>query len=137
MSLCMFCSPEFQVSSTVWSNSLYYVTFDAFPVTPGHTLVIPKKHIVSFFDLETQERDGLHEAIVAAKELIETIDKRRIYENIKARTINESSVRFCQSALDSDFIDKIPAAYNIGINDGRAAGRTIDHLHIHLIPRYE
>lgn len=30
-----------------------------------------------------------------------------------------------------------PDGYNIGINEGRAAGRTIDHLHIHLIPRYQ
>ena len=30
-----------------------------------------------------------------------------------------------------------PDAYNIGINEGRAAGRTVDHLHIHLIPRYK
>ncbi|SEP76289.1 Diadenosine tetraphosphate (Ap4A) hydrolase [Lentzea albida] len=30
-----------------------------------------------------------------------------------------------------------PAAYTIGVNDGTAAGRTVDHLHIHLIPRYE
>lgn len=30
-----------------------------------------------------------------------------------------------------------PDAYNIGVNEGRAAGRTIDHCHFHLIPRYE
>ena len=29
-----------------------------------------------------------------------------------------------------------PAAWNIGINDGAAAGQTVPHLHIHLIPRY-
>lgn len=29
-----------------------------------------------------------------------------------------------------------PAGYNIGINDGPAAGQTVPHLHIHLIPRY-
>lgn len=29
-----------------------------------------------------------------------------------------------------------PDGWNIGINDGPAAGRSIDHLHIHLIPRY-
>ena len=30
-----------------------------------------------------------------------------------------------------------PDGYNIGINDGEAAGQTINHLHIHLIPRYK
>lgn len=30
-----------------------------------------------------------------------------------------------------------PDAYNIGANDGEAAGRTIHHAHLHLIPRYE
>ncbi len=29
-----------------------------------------------------------------------------------------------------------PVAYNIGINDGAAAGQTVPHLHLHLIPRY-
>ncbi len=29
-----------------------------------------------------------------------------------------------------------PAAYNVGLNDGKAAGQTVFHLHIHLIPRY-
>ena len=29
-----------------------------------------------------------------------------------------------------------PAGFNIGINDGRAAGQTVPHLHVHLIPRY-
>jgi diadenosine tetraphosphate (Ap4A) HIT family hydrolase len=30
-----------------------------------------------------------------------------------------------------------PDGYNIGINEGEAAGRTVHHLHIHLIPRYK
>lgn len=30
-----------------------------------------------------------------------------------------------------------PAGYNIGINAGIAAGQTVDHLHVHLIPRYD
>jgi len=32
--------------------------------------------------------------------------------------------------------EKNPDGFNIGINDGAAAGQTIFHLHIHLIPRY-
>ena len=31
--------------------------------------------------------------------------------------------------------DSLVCAFNIGINDGTEAGRSIDHLHIHLIPR--
>lgn len=38
-----------------------------------------------------------------------------------------------------EIIDKkySPDAYNIGINEGEAAGRTIHHLHVHIIPRYK
>ena len=30
-----------------------------------------------------------------------------------------------------------PDGFNIGVNDGSAAGQTIPHVHIHVIPRYE
>ena len=33
-------------------------------------------------------------------------------------------------------LNKKPDGYNIGVNEGKAAGRTINHLHIHIIPRY-
>jgi diadenosine tetraphosphate (Ap4A) HIT family hydrolase len=36
--------------------------------------------------------------------------------------------------LDQEYM---PAGYNIGINDGQAAGQTVMHLHIHVIPRYQ
>ncbi len=29
-----------------------------------------------------------------------------------------------------------PDGYNVGIDDGEAAGQTVPHLHLHLIPRY-
>ena len=32
--------------------------------------------------------------------------------------------------------ERSPDAFNIGINDGAAAGQTVPHLHLHLIPRY-
>ena len=30
-----------------------------------------------------------------------------------------------------------PDGFNIGVNDGRAAGQTVDHAHVHMIPRYD
>jgi diadenosine tetraphosphate (Ap4A) HIT family hydrolase len=77
---------------------------DGFPVSPGHTLVIPRRHVSSFFETTADERAAL----------------LRLLDEAKA-------------ALDREFS---PAGYNIGINDGPAAGQTVPHLHIHLIPRY-
>jgi diadenosine tetraphosphate (Ap4A) HIT family hydrolase len=39
-----------------------------------------------------------------------------------------------KASLDREFS---PDGYNIGINDGEAAGQTVMHLHVHLIPRYK
>ena len=77
---------------------------DAFPVSPGHTLVIPRRHIGSFFELSDAERTCMVELLAQAK-----------------------------AELDLSFQ---PDGFNIGINDGAAAGQTVQHLHVHLIPRY-
>ena len=100
---CRFCN----LSSTdiVIANELAVVSRDSYPVSPGHTLVMPKRHVGSFFDTTTEERLALMELIDQAK-----------------------------LALDREFH---PAAYNLGLNDGPAAGQSIPHVHFHLIPRYE
>lgn len=43
-------------------------------------------------------------------------------------------IKKVKKILDKEFT---PDAYNIGINDGEAAGRTIPHFHLHIIPRYK
>ena len=77
---------------------------DAFPVSPGHTLVIPRRHIGSFFKLSDAERTCMVELLARGK-----------------------------AELDLSFQ---PDGFNIGINDGAAAGQTVQHLHLHLVPRY-
>lgn len=102
-SLCPFCAlPEHRV---IRSSQHGVVIRDAFPVSPGHTLVIPRRHVGSFFAITHDERDELLLLLVAA-----------------------------QLDLDREFG---PQGYNVGINDGAAAGQTVPHLHIHLIPRYD
>ena len=86
------------------ANGLAMAIRDGFPVSPGHTLIIPKRHVTSFFDATTEERLSMFELMDKAKR-----------------------------ELDAELQ---PAAYNIGVNDGVAAGQTILHLHLHLIPRY-
>lgn len=77
---------------------------DAYPVSPGHSLVIPRRHLGSFFETTEPERRALLALLDNAKH-----------------------------ALDAELQ---PDGYNIGINDGAAAGQTVPHMHIHLIPRY-
>ena len=44
---------------------------------------------------------------------------------------------FCQEAINHPRINTKPDGYNHGVNDGKAAGRTVDHFHWHVIPRFE
>lgn len=100
---CPFC--QLPPERIQFSNLHSVVIRDGFPISPGHTLIIPRRHVGSFFDIDAAEREALMALLEEAK--------RR---------------------LDKEFK---PEGYNIGINDGPAAGQTIPHLHIHLIPRFE
>ena len=99
---CPFCE---LVPARILVAALHGVAYrDGFPVSPGHTLIVPRRHVGSFFEIEVKEREALLALLEDAKRL-----------------------------LDKEFH---PAGYNIGINDGAAAGQTVPHVHIHLIPRY-
>jgi diadenosine tetraphosphate (Ap4A) HIT family hydrolase len=99
---CPFC--EIPTCRIVAQNRHAMWISDGFPVSPGHSLVIPKRHVRSFFDVSTEERDDL----------------LTLLDHAKAHAL---------ASLQPD-------GFNIGINDGPAAGQTVPHLHIHLIPRF-
>ena len=99
---CLFCKDARGVSL---NSELAYSARDSYAVSPGHTLVIPRRHVASFFDLTPEE-------INACMALI--TEERRL--------------------LDQEFK---PDGYNIGVNVGPAAGQSILHVHIHIIPRYQ
>ena len=100
---CPFCS--LPAERCVRQSEHSVVIHDGFPVSPGHTLIIPRRHVASFFDITDAERADLMSLLTAARDDLE----RQLH----------------------------PAGFNIGINDGAAAGQTVPHLHIHLIPRYD
>ena len=99
---CLFCAiPKERIFS---ENELVFAIRDKYPVTPLHSLIIPKRHAVDYFSLT---KDELLSCDVLLKE------------------IKNSILR------DDELVD----GFNIGINSGEAAGQTILHCHIHLIPR--
>lgn len=73
----------------------------------------------------------------ATKGHVEIVPKRHI-ESFFELTPEEMSEAYAlmQSTQQDLLKTHQPDGFTIGINDGRAAGRTVDHLHIHLIPRY-
>jgi superfamily II DNA or RNA helicase/HKD family nuclease/diadenosine tetraphosphate (Ap4A) HIT family hydrolase len=99
---CPFCQPA--AERIFYASELVLGVWDAFPVSDGHALLVPKRHVAGWFDATREER----------RALIDAVDVVR--ERIQARYT--------------------PDGYNIGVNVGEAAGQTIFHLHVHVIPRY-
>lgn len=97
---CPFCSPR----AVTRRNDLAYCARDSYPVSPGHSLIIPLRHCASLFELTAVELAACMELLLA--------EQRALEEDLK------------------------PDGYNVGVNVGAAAGQSVPHVHIHLIPRY-
>lgn len=63
---CIFCSPG--PGEIILENELAYARFDKYPVSPGHLLIIPKRHILSVFDTTPGEMAALGDLLVIAKQ---------------------------------------------------------------------
>jgi diadenosine tetraphosphate (Ap4A) HIT family hydrolase len=98
---CPFCGIE--ESHLRVENDFAAAILDAFPVSKGHTLVVPKRHVSSLFELREEELAAVWQLVAAVR------------ENLLA--------------------ELEPDGFNIGVNDGPAAGQTVMHAHVHVIPR--
>jgi diadenosine tetraphosphate (Ap4A) HIT family hydrolase len=99
---CPFCEPD---DDRIWlDNGTGIALHDAFPVSEGHTLIIPRKHVASLFELSSDDQAALWQLVTEAR--------LRLQERHR------------------------PDGFNVGVNDGRSAGQTVMHAHIHIIPRY-
>jgi diadenosine tetraphosphate (Ap4A) HIT family hydrolase len=101
---CPFCSPGGN-ERVFHSDDLIVALWDGFPVSPGHALVVPRRHVAGWFDATPEERAAL------------------VY-----------GLDLARAAILERYA---PDGFNIGINVGEAAGQTVFHLHVHLIPRYK
>ena len=100
---CPFCAP--QEARVLAGDGLAFAYRDGHPVSSGHTLIIPRRHVGSWFDLTADERDAM----------------LRLLDATRAALVAELH----------------PDGFNLGINDGPAAGQTVPHVHLHVIPRYQ
>jgi diadenosine tetraphosphate (Ap4A) HIT family hydrolase len=88
----------------VAESKLALAFLDGFPVSNGHTLVIPKRHVTSIWEMTAEEYENAFNLVRQVKDLL-------------------------QQKFE-------PQGFNVGVNCGEAAGQTVFHAHIHIIPRY-
>jgi ATP adenylyltransferase len=134
---CTFCSIYAKRIGIIYESRFFFSQFDIFPVSPGHAEVVPKRHVTSLFDLDAEEVLDLYEAIKNTREVIVQTNLKTLYEKFSANPLNDKSLEFCKRALGHRDLNRTMDACNIGINEGEAAGRTVHHLHVHIIPRYK
>lgn len=136
---CYFCRVSAGLADPfIFENRSFVGVFDTNPVNPGHALIIPRRHVVSLFELNATEQSDYFDAIRGVRQVIESTDMNDLYRNMLTREDQRERPKdHIQTVLKLPFLGNRPDAYTIGNNDGRAAGRSIDHLHVILLPRYE
>jgi len=95
---------EIPADQWVGANDSAFAIRDGYPVSPGHTLVVPRR-LLPDWDAATPDEQA------AILELVGQVKR---------------SLRLSHA----------PDGFNLGINEGAAAGQTVFHLHVHVIPRY-
>ena len=76
---CLFCNMK--ESGLAKKNSLAYVSYDTYPVTDMHCLIIPKRHVMDYFDLTNEE-------IIACNTLIKNIKEEIEFNDPSVRGFN-------------------------------------------------
>ena len=136
---CHFCKVSGgEADPLVFENRSFIGIFDTNPVNPGHALVIPRRHVASIFNLNEVEQADYFDAIRGVKHVVETTDMVVVYQKmLNSRHLIDRPKDHIKAVLQLPFLADKPNAYTIGNNDGTEAGRSIDHLHVILLPRYK
>lgn len=100
---CVFCD-RLARGDLVAANERAVAFLDAFPLSEGHCLIVPRRHEADFLALPQDEQAAIWDLLPAVRRHIEA--------------------------------HAAPDGYNIGMNVGQAAGQTVAHAHLHVIPRH-
>ena len=76
---CLFCNVN--ESGCVHENNLAYASYDSYPVSDYHCLIIPKRHIKDYFDLSKEE-------LIACDELIKTVKDEIMFKDKSVKGFN-------------------------------------------------
>ena len=98
---CPFCRDP----KIIIENELAYADYDSYPASPGHCLIITRRHVAEYFQATAEENTAIWELVDEMKDI-----------------------------LDKEYN---PDGYNVGVNIRAAAGQSVPHIHIHMIPRYK
>jgi bis(5'-adenosyl)-triphosphatase len=83
------------------------------PIVRGHALVIPIRVVPHLLDLETDEYDDLWRTVRVVQSILQ-----KQHENGRAEASTSSHLSF-----------------NIAVQDGKFAGQSVPHVHVHILPR--
>ena len=76
---CLFCDPK--SSDVAHENNLAYASYDTYPVSEQHCLIIPKRHVIDYFELSNEE-------LIACNDLIRIIKKEVLTKDNNVRGFN-------------------------------------------------
>ena len=98
---CLFCNSK--ISGVVHENDLAYASYDTYPVSEFHCLIIPKRHVIDYFELTDEE-------LVACNDLIKVIKEEVLFKdkNVKAFNIGTNIGKIAGQSIMHCHIHLIP-----------------------------
>ena len=98
---CLFCNSK--TSGIAHENDLAYASYDTYPVTEQHCLIIPKRHVVDYFELSNEELIACNDLIKIVKN--EVLDKDK---SIKAFNVGTNAGKIAGQSIMHCHIHLIP-----------------------------
>ena len=98
---CLFCN--LKKTGVAHENDLAYASYDTYPVSHNHCLIIPKRHVIDYFELTNEE-------LIACNDLIKIVKQQVINkdESIRAFNIGTNAGKIAGQSIMHCHIHLIP-----------------------------